>query len=51
MMAFLRMPSKTFQRNMFNTKKKPLEEIKGGEGFDEILDIARFSPSVHNSQP
>jgi hypothetical protein len=51
MIAFAKMPPKTFRKDMFKAKRKPLEDIREGEGYDEILNIARFSPSACNSQP
>ena len=51
MIAFAKMPPKTFRKDMFKAKRKPLEDIREGEGYDDILNIARFSPSACNSQP
>nr|WP_319472230.1 nitroreductase family protein [uncultured Sphaerochaeta sp.] len=51
MIAIAKMPPKTFRKDMFKAKRNMLAEIRAGEGFDEILDIARFSPSACNSQP
>ncbi len=52
MIAFAKIPPKTFRKNMFKAKRKLLEDIREGEGFDEILDVARFAPpSACNSQP
>ncbi|MDC7228824.1 MAG: nitroreductase family protein [Sphaerochaetaceae bacterium] len=51
MIAFAKMPPKTFRKDMIKAKRNMLAEIREGEGFDEILNIARFSPSACNSQP
>lgn len=39
-----------FRKDMFKSKRKPLEEIWEGETL-EIAEIARFSPSACNTQP
>lgn len=40
-----------FRKNMFNRKRKPMEEIWVGEPIPGVSDIARFAPSACNSQP
>ena len=39
-----------FRKDMFKSKRKPLEEIWSGETLG-IAEIARFSPSACNTQP
>ena len=39
-----------FRKDMFKSKRKPLEDIWTGEQLD-IANIVRFSPSACNSQP
>lgn len=40
-----------FRKNMFKSKRKPIEEIWCGESIPEITDIVRFAPSACNTQP
>lgn len=40
-----------FRRDMFKSKRLPLEEIWQGEPLDGVSDIVRFAPSACNSQP
>lgn len=40
-----------FRKDMFKSKRKPLEEIWCGEQIKGVSDIARFAPSACNSQP
>ena len=39
-----------FRRDMFKSKRKPLDEIWSGDGLG-IADITRFAPSACNTQP
>lgn len=41
---------KMFRKDMFKSKRKPIDEIWSGETLD-IAEIARFSPSACNTQP
>ena len=50
MIAFKRMPEKSFRKDMFKSKRKPIEEIWSGEQMD-IANIVRFTPSACNTQP
>ena len=50
MIAFKRMPEKSFRKDMFKSKRKPIEEIWSGEQMD-ITNIVRFTPSACNTQP
>ena len=50
MIAFKRMPESSFRKDMFKSKRKPLEEIWSGEEMD-IANIVRFTPSACNTQP
>ena len=40
-----------FRKDMFKSKRKPLEEIWTGEQIQGVSDIIRFAPSACNSQP
>lgn len=42
---------KKFRKNMFKSKRKPVEEIWEGEHIEGVTDIVRFAPSACNSQP
>ena len=45
------MPKEKFRKDMFKSKRKPLEEIWIGEDQYDIAHIVRFAPSACNSQP
>ena len=51
MIAIAKMPENTFRKNMFKSKRKPLEEIWVGNQYLQIANIVRFSPSACNTQP
>lgn len=40
-----------FRKDMFKSKRKPLEEIWNGDLIEGVSEIVRFSPSACNSQP
>ena len=50
MIAFKRMPANSFRKDMYKSKRKPLEEIWSGDGLG-IANIVRFAPSACNTQP
>ena len=50
MMAIKRMPKDSFRKDMFRSKRKPLEEIWDGEQLG-IANIVRYAPSACNTQP
>ena len=50
MIAIKRMPENSFRKDMFKSKRKPIDEIWSGEQMD-IANIARFTPSACNTQP
>lgn len=50
MIAIKRMPKESFRKDMFKSKRKPIEEIWSGEQLD-ITNIVRFTPSACNTQP
>lgn len=50
MIAIKRMPTNSFRKDMFKSKRKPIEEIWSGEQMD-IANIVRFAPSACNTQP
>ena len=50
MIAFKRMTNSSFRKDMFKSKRKPLEEIWAGDDLG-IANIVRFSPSACNTQP
>ena len=51
MIAIAKMEETKFRKNMFKSKRKPIEEIWFGEYYLETANIARFSPSACNTQP
>ena len=50
MIALKRMPEKSFRKDMYKSKRKPIEEIWSGEQMN-IANIVRFTPSACNTQP
>ena len=42
---------KKFRKDMFQSKRKALEEIWVGEPIEGVAEIARFAPSACNTQP
>ena len=42
---------KKFRRDMFKSKRKPIDEIWIGDKIPGITDIVRFAPSACNTQP
>ena len=50
MIAIKRMPESSFRKDMFKSKRKPIEEIWSGEQL-ETANIVRFTPSACNTQP
>ena len=51
MIAIAKMEETKFRKNMFKSKRKPIEEIWCGEYYLEAANIARFAPSACNTQP
>lgn len=51
MIAIAKMEESKFRKNMWSSKRKPLEEIWLGEHYPEVANIARFTPSACNTQP
>ena len=52
MLAIAKINDETrFRKDMFKSKRKPVEEIWFGERLDGISDIVRFAPSACNTQP
>lgn len=51
MIAIAKMAEGQFRRDMFRSKRKPLEEIWIGEPMPEVARIVRFTPSACNTQP
>lgn len=51
MIAIAKVDENLFRRNMFKSKRKPLEEIWIGAHYENVAAIARFAPSACNSQP
>ena len=50
MIAFAKMPEDAFRKDMFKSKRKPLEE--GWEGkIYPFTEVVRFTPSACNTQP
>ena len=42
---------KKFRKDMFQSKRKPVDEIWLGEPINGVTDIVRFAPSACNTQP
>lgn len=40
-----------FRKDMFKSKRKPVDEIWSGEPITGVTDIVRFAPSACNTQP
>ncbi len=51
MMAICKVPSDSYRKDMFKSKRKNGEEIYDGNKYLDVIDIARFSPSSCNTQP
>lgn len=51
MIAIAKMDESKFRKNMFKSKRNPLEEIWLGEHYLEVANIVRFAPSACNTQP
>jgi len=51
MIAVAKMPAERFRKNMFKSKRKPLEETWEGEPIGGVSEIVRFAPSACNTQP
>lgn len=50
MIAIAKMPAEKFRKDMFRSKRKPLQEIWQGN-LQPYADIVRFAPSACNTQP
>lgn len=51
MIAIAKMESTKFRKDMFKSKRKPLEDIWVGEHYRSVANIVRFAPSACNTQP
>ena len=52
MIAIAKVPDEAkFRKDMFKSKRKPVEEIWTGEVVPGVMDIVRFAPSACNTQP
>ncbi len=51
MTAIAKMPEDQFRKDLFKSKRKPMEEIWQGDSYRNIAEIARFAPSACNTQP
>lgn len=51
MMAIGKVPESYFRKDMYKSKRKPIEEVFKGEKYLDVIDIARFAPSSCNTQP
>ena len=51
MMAIGKVPENMFRKDMFKSKRKPVDEIWEGSKFLMIANIVRFTPSSCNTQP
>ncbi|MGN0431422.1 MAG: nitroreductase family protein [Lachnospiraceae bacterium] len=50
MISIAKMPEEKFRKDMFKSKRKPVDEIWVGDTLN-IADIVRFTPSACNTQP
>ena len=50
MITIAKMPEEKFRKDMFKSKRKPLNEIWNGNTLG-IAEIVRFTPSACNTQP
>lgn len=50
MIAIAKMPEDAFRKDMFKSKRKPLDQIWSGDDLN-IANIVRFAPSACNTQP
>lgn len=52
MMAIARVDDEAkFRKDLFKSKRKPVEEMWNGEPIDGVTDLVRFAPSACNLQP
>ena len=51
MIAIAKVDDDKFRKDMFKSKRKPLQEIWDSEYYREIGNIVRFTPSACNTQP
>ena len=51
MMAMAKVPAELFRKDMFKSRRRPLEELWTGKYAESIGNIARFAPSACNTQP
>ncbi len=52
MIAIKKIESETsFRKDMFKSKRKPIEEIWEGAGITGVTEVVRFTPSACNTQP
>ena len=49
MIAIAKIPENKFRKDMFKSKRKPLNEIWNGEYYQDIGNIVRFTPSACNT--
>ena len=50
MISIAKMPEEKFRKDMFKSKRKPLDDIWSGDTLG-IAEIVRFTPSACNTQP
>ena len=51
MIAVCKVPSDSFRKDMYKSKRKSIEEIYDGNKYLDVINIARFAPSSCNTQP
>jgi len=51
MIAISKVPCDKFRKDMFKSKRKPLDEIWKGDKYLDVANIVRFAPSSCNTQP
>lgn len=51
MIAIAKVEESKFRKNMFKSKRKPVEEIWNGKEIHNVTNFVRFAPSACNTQP
>ena len=51
MILICKVPTDSFRKDMFKSKRKELKDIWDGSNYLDVAKIARFTPSSCNTQP
>ena len=51
MIAIKKTDSDNFRKDMYKSKRKPLDEIWIGDTIENVSNVIRFAPSACNTQP